>query len=63
MAGYAHEQGKGCVIAVNKWDVVEKDGKTMQEFTKKLQNDFSFMSYAPFFIHFRQDRPAGGKVV
>ena len=48
VAGYAHEQGKGCIIAVNKWDAVEKDGKTMQEFTKKLQNDFSFMSYAPF---------------
>ena len=48
VAGYAHEQGKGCIIAVNKWDAVEKDGKTMQEFTQKLQNDFSFMSYAPF---------------
>ena len=33
---------------MNKWDAVEKDGKTMQEFTKKLQTDFSFMSYAPF---------------
>lgn len=48
IAGYAHEQGKASVIAVNKWDSIEKDGKTMQEFTKKLQADFSFMSYAPF---------------
>jgi len=48
IAGYAHEQGKACIIAVNKWDAVEKDGKTMQEYEKKLQNDFSFMSYAPF---------------
>ncbi|MDD2955484.1 MAG: ribosome biogenesis GTPase Der [Oscillospiraceae bacterium] len=48
VAGYAHEQGKGCIIAVNKWDAVEKDGKTMQEYTQKLKNDFSFMSYAPF---------------
>ncbi|WP_312641613.1 ribosome biogenesis GTPase Der [Hydrogenoanaerobacterium sp.] len=48
IAGYAHEQGKGCIIAVNKWDAVEKDGKTMQEYQKKLENDFSFMSYAPF---------------
>ena len=47
VAGIAHEAGKGCVIAVNKWDAVEKDGKTMQEYTKTLQNDFSFMSYAP----------------
>lgn len=48
IAGYAHEQGKASVVAVNKWDAVEKDGKTMQEFTKKLEVDFSFMSYAPF---------------
>ncbi len=47
VAGIAHEAGKGCVIAVNKWDAVEKDDKTMQEYTKKLENDFSFMSYAP----------------
>ena len=48
IAGYAHEQGKGCIIAVNKWDAVEKDDKTMKEFEDKLKNDFSFMSYAPF---------------
>lgn len=48
IAGYAHEQGKACIIAVNKWDAVEKDGKTMKEYQAKLENDFSFMSYAPF---------------
>lgn len=48
VAGYAHEQGKASIVAVNKWDAVEKDGKTMQEFRKKLENDFSFMSYVPF---------------
>ena len=47
VAGIAHEAGKGCVICVNKWDAVEKDDKTMQEMTEKLENDFSFMSYAP----------------
>ena len=47
VAGLAHEAGKGCVICVNKWDAVEKDDKTMQEMRKKLENDFSFMSYAP----------------
>ena len=47
IAGYAHEQGKACVIAVNKWDAVEKDDKTMDAQRKKLANDFSFMSYAP----------------
>jgi GTP-binding protein len=48
IAGYAHEQGKGCVVAVNKWDAIEKDERTMQETQKKLQEDFSFMSYVPF---------------
>lgn len=48
VAGYAHEQGKACVVAVNKWDLVEKTDKTMQEYRTKLENDFSFMSYVPF---------------
>lgn len=47
VAGIALEQGKACIIAVNKWDAVEKDGKTMKEFRDKLAVDFSFMSYAP----------------
>ena len=47
VAGYAHEQGKACIIAVNKWDAVEKDDKTMDIMRKKLMEDFSFMSYAP----------------
>ena len=49
VAGYAHEQGKACIVAVNKWDAVEdKTDKTMKEFTDKLTVDFSFMSYVPF---------------
>ena len=48
VAGYAHEQGKGCIVAVNKWDAIEKDDKTMQEYRAKLEVDFSFMSYVPF---------------
>lgn len=47
VAGIAHEEGKGCIIVVNKWDIVEKDGKTMDSYRKKLMNDFAFMSYAP----------------
>ena len=47
VAGYAHDQGKASIIVVNKWDAVEKDGRTMDEYRKKLENDFSFMSYAP----------------
>lgn len=48
VAGIAIEQGTACIIAVNKWDAVEKDGNTMKEFREKLSVDFSFMSYAPF---------------
>ncbi len=47
VAGIAHEAGKGCIIAVNKWDAIEKDDKTMDEFRKRLEEDFAFMSYAP----------------
>ncbi len=47
VAGLALEQGKGCIIAVNKWDIVEKDGQTMDNYRKKLMVDFSFMPFAP----------------
>ncbi len=48
IAGMAHDMGKACIICVNKWDAYEKNDKSMQEYTTKLQHDFSFMSYAPF---------------
>ncbi len=48
VAGLAHEAGKGSVIVVNKWDAIEKDGRTMQEYRAQLEKDFSFMPYAPF---------------
>ncbi|MDO4608868.1 MAG: ribosome biogenesis GTPase Der [Clostridia bacterium] len=47
VAGLALEEGKACIIAVNKWDAVEKDGQTMDNYRKKLTVDFSFMPYAP----------------
>lgn len=47
VASYAHDQGKACIIAVNKWDAVEKDSYTMDKMRKQLEEDFSFMSYAP----------------
>lgn len=47
VAGLAMEQGKAAIIAVNKWDIVEKDGKTMDSMRKSLMQDFSFMPYAP----------------
>ena len=46
IAGIAHDRGKGIVIAVNKWDAIEKNDKTIYEFTKKIQNTLSFMQYA-----------------
>lgn len=47
VAGLAMEAGKAAIIAVNKWDIVAKDGETMDSYRKKLMNDFSFMPYAP----------------
>lgn len=47
VAGLAMEAGKAAIVAVNKWDIVAKDGKTMDSYRKKLMNDFSFMPYAP----------------
>ena len=47
VAGLALESGKACIIAVNKWDAIEKDDKTMQYFRKDIERDFAFMSYAP----------------
>ncbi len=47
VAGLALEQGKACIIAVNKWDAVDKTGKTMDSMRKSLMKDFSFMPYAP----------------
>lgn len=46
IAGIAHERGKGMIIAVNKWDLVEKDNNTVNEFTSKLREKLSYMPYA-----------------
>ena len=47
IAGIAHEAGKACIIVVNKWDAVEKDNDSVNEFTKKIYNALSYMTYAP----------------
>lgn len=47
IAGYAHEAGKGSVVVVNKWDLVEKDDKTMKRYTDKVREELAFMPYAP----------------
>lgn len=47
IAGIAHERGKAAIIAVNKWDAIEKDDKTMNKFLKDITTDLAYMSYAP----------------
>lgn len=47
IAGEAHEAGKGIIIVVNKWDEIEKDNNTTEEFKKDIRNKLSYMSYAP----------------
>ena len=47
VAGLAHEAGKACIIVVNKWDLVEKDGKTMDRMREDVRRDLSYMAYAP----------------
>ena len=47
VAGYAHDQGKACIIVVNKWDLVEKDDKTMDRMREDIRRDLSYMPYAP----------------
>ena len=47
VAGLAHEAGKACIIVVNKWDLIEKDGKTMDRMREDIRRDLSYMTYAP----------------
>lgn len=47
VAGEAHNAGKACVIVVNKWDLIEKDGKTMKEYTLRVREGLAYMPYAP----------------
>lgn len=46
IAGYADKQGKACIFVINKWDIVKKNDKTMNEFKYRLRETFAFMSYA-----------------
>lgn len=47
IAGYAHEAGRAAVLVMNKWDLVEKDDKTMDRYTEKIRQELGFMKYAP----------------
>ena len=48
IAGIAHERGKGVIIAVNKWDAIEKNDKTIYQYTNKIRETLAFMPYAEF---------------
>lgn len=48
IAGIAHDRGKGIIVAVNKWDLIEKNDRTMREFTERIRRTLSFMPYAEF---------------
>lgn len=61
--GYAHEMKKGLIIIVNKWDLVEKDDKTMDNFTKDLRIRFHFLSYVPFIYISAKTGLRSGKVL
>ena len=47
IAGYAHDNGKAIIIAINKWDLIEKDNKTVRNFERDIREKLSFISYAP----------------
>lgn len=47
IGGLIHEKGRGCILVVNKWDLVEKDSQTMAEWEKELRRHLKFLSYAP----------------
>ncbi len=57
VAGLAHEAGKGVIIVYNKWDLVDKDDKTMSEITKKIRKEFVYLDYAPVaFVSAKQNK-------
>lgn len=47
IVGYAHEKGKGIILIINKWDLIEKDDKTINKFEKKIREELAFVDYAP----------------
>ena len=47
VAGIAHDEGKACIFVINKWDLIEKDNKTLGNYTNEIRDMFPFMNYAP----------------
>lgn len=63
IAGVAHEAGKGIIVVVNKWDLIEKDSNTMNQFRKQIANELTFMSYAPSIFISVLEKQRIGKVL
>ncbi|HSB05160.1 MAG TPA: ribosome biogenesis GTPase Der [Thermodesulfobacteriota bacterium] len=63
IGGFIHEKGKGCILVVNKWDLIEKDSKTMNEFEKKIYEDLKYLSYAPILFISAKTGQRVGKVL
>lgn len=63
IAGIAHEAGKGIVVVVNKWDLVEKETNTMRDFRKRIDVEFPFMTYAPSVFISVKDHQRIGNVI
>jgi GTPase len=63
IGGFIHEKGKGCILVINKWDLIEKDSKTMNEFEKKIYEDLKYLSYAPILFISAKTGQRVGKVL
>lgn len=63
IVGYAHEQGKGIILVVNKWDLIEKDDKTYTTFEKKIRSELLFLQYAPMVFVSAQTKQRVNKII
>ena len=63
IVGYAHEQGKGIILVVNKWDLIEKDDKTYNEFEKKIKGELLFLQYAPMIFVSAETKQRVNKII
>ena len=63
IAGVAHEAGKGIVVVVNKWDLIQKETNTMRDFRRLIEADMQFMSYAPVIFISVKDKQRINQVI
>ena len=63
IAGIAHDRGKGIIIAVNKWDAIEKDDKTIYKYTNKVREYAVLYAICRDYVYFCRDRTASAEAV